>query len=109
MKDGSHLVLSCLVCRLLGREDACGARYIRVIPTCSDGPNCGFFDRAGPNNLIRREDDPVFTHYLESNKVASLSEYNAERRMGLLGGFAFVGKKGFQTASHWWNASVRLS
>jgi len=46
-----------MICKLLGKEDTCGARYIRVIPACSDGADCPFFDRAVPNNLVRREDD----------------------------------------------------
>ena len=92
---------------MIGKQETCGARYIRVIPTCSDGPDCPFSDRAVPNNLVRPEDDPVFTQYLASNKVASMNQRD-ESRESMLRGVGHVKREGFENVSHWWLASVSL-
>ena len=67
-----------------------------------------FSDRAVPNNLVRPDDDPVFTQYLASNKVASMNERD-ESRESMLRGVGHVKREGFENASHWWLASVSLT
>jgi len=105
LQDGSGLVLACLVCFLLGRQATCGARYIRVLPTCHDGPECPYDDHKYPNNLIRKEDDKPFTDSLEANDIASTTEFD-KKRIEALKAFAYVGKDGFYVGKWNWTASV---
>lgn len=104
VKDGSCLVLCCLICQLLGKQTACGARFIRVLPTWHDGEDCPYDDSKYPNSLVLRQDDPTFINWLEANS-SHFSEFDPDR-IRLLKHIAYDGKEGFQTARWNWTASV---